>query len=75
MNSRSTLLPRPGMSHQIQAHNLPFREVCCEHCGHLLLEEFVFRGRVKIACANCGKITVMVFRYRKKPKRSSHKIT
>lgn len=39
-----------------------YRELRCPKCRALLLEEYVYTGRIRIKCSRCGEITTIKFR-------------
>lgn len=49
-----------------------YREHRCPKCRTLLFDEYIYSGRIKIKCPNCGTISVMVFRHKKPETRSIH---
>ena len=38
-----------------------YRELRCPKCRALLLEEYVYSGRIRIKCGRCKKITTIKF--------------
>jgi phage FluMu protein Com len=39
-----------------------YRELRCPNCRALLLEEYVFSGRLRIKCGRCKEITTIKFK-------------
>lgn len=52
-----------------------FRPVNCLKCEQYICDEYIYRGRIRLLCPNCGSIMVMVFRGRRLTKRNqNHKV-
>ena len=39
-----------------------YRELRCPYCRALLLEEYVYTGRIRIKCQRCGEIITIRFK-------------
>lgn len=44
-----------------------YKALICD-CGNVIGHAMIFRGRLRLRCANCDTIMVLVFRQRKRPK-------
>ena len=42
--------------------NEAYRELRCPDCRALLCEEYLYEGRLRIKCRNCGEIITIKFR-------------